>query len=192
MPRICTTAVLTLFCAVGLAAQDREWVRAWERVQRTRPAKIPTVARIAPANEPGTPLVIHGRVMLADGVTPAAGVVVFAYQTDRGGIYSNRGAHEWRLRGWAKTDERGRFEFRTIRPGSYPNSRIPAHVHFSIEGPGVPRRWTDELRFADDPYLGARDVQSAGQRFGSVRRVTVRSGVQQVDFEIRVSEQGRF
>ena len=181
-----------LLIAAGAVAQDRQWVAQWEGAQRERPANVGSVGRIAPANEPGTPMIIHGRVFQSDGTTPAEGITVFAYQTDRTGIYNERGTPGWRLRGWAKSDAAGRFEFRTIRPGSYPRGRVPAHVHLTIEGSDLPRRWTGELRFADDPYLREADRRAAAEKFGSVREVTVRDGVQHVDLNLRIENEGRF
>lgn len=177
--------VISFLFAASCVAQDFDWVREWDRAQLERPASVASASRIAPAKEPGQPLIVHGRVFRSDGVTPAAGVVVFAYQTDRTGEYNRAGAQGWRLYGWAKSDNDGRFEFRTIRPGSYPNGRIPAHIHITIDAPGLPRRWTDELQFLDDPLLPEAQKRSA-------RPVTARDGVQHVDFNIRISEKGRF
>lgn len=184
----------TLLAAACAQAQDEEWLRVWEEAQRQRPRVIAATSRIAPANEPGTPLVIHGRVYARDGRTPAPGITVFAYQTDNTGVYNAPGAQGWRLRGWARTDAEGRFEFHTIRPASYPSGRNPAHVHLTIEGPNLPRRWTSELRFLDDPFVSAsdkRESQALGV-FGSVRPVTTRGRTQHVDFNIRISDEGRF
>ena len=171
-----------LLFATLLCAQDDDWVRMWEAAQKGRPAQVASKGRIAPADEPGTPMVVHGRVVKSDGVTPAPDIVVFAYQTDRTGVYNRIGRSGWRLYGWAKSDRDGRFEFATIRPGSYPLSRNPAHIHITIDGPNLPRRWaSDEIQFADDPFVTGRG-----------RPVTVRNGVQHVDFTITISEQGKF
>jgi protocatechuate 3,4-dioxygenase beta subunit len=126
------TFVTLLVTSATLAAQDTEYIRAVERAQQQRPAALVSTARIAPPSEPGSPLVVRGRVLGLNGV-PAANAVIFAYQTDRGGLYDkpDNGPHSWRLRGWARTDTDGRFTFETIRPGSYPNSNNPPHVHFT-------------------------------------------------------------
>jgi protocatechuate 3,4-dioxygenase beta subunit len=119
-----TTACLLAFVLTSaLHAQDVQRVRDWENANRTRPTAIQSVSRIAPVKEPGTPLVVHGRIFQRDGVTPAPAVIVFAYQTDATGVYNPRGTRGWRLRGWVKSDAQGRFEFRTIRPGSYSGIR---------------------------------------------------------------------
>ena len=120
-------------------------------------------ARIAPANEPGTPLVISGTVYAPDGVTPAPGVVVYGYHTDANGYYNPEHSAQQtpRLRGWARTDANGHFEFRTIRPAAYPGRSIPAHVHWQAWSPEYPRQWFDELQFADDPLVTMAMKQQA-------------------------------
>ena len=126
-------ALITLLVTTStLAAQDVQYIRAIERAQQQRPTTLSHVGRIAPEAEPGSPLLVQGQLLNMDG-SPAAGAVVFAYQTDRGGIYDKpeNGPHSWRLRGWVKAGPDGRFTFQTIRPGSYPNSNNPPHVHFT-------------------------------------------------------------
>jgi protocatechuate 3,4-dioxygenase beta subunit len=129
--RLVTFATL-LVTSVTLAAQDTQYIRAIEQAQAQRPAALSSTGRIAPTSEPGAPLVVRGRLLGIDG-SPAANAIVFAYQTDRGGLYDRpeNGPHSWRLRGWVRTDAGGRFTFETIRPGSYPNSNNPPHVHFT-------------------------------------------------------------
>ena len=178
-------AVLLLFVASGCLAQaDSDFVRMYDEAQRQRPRAIGSTARIAPRGEPGTPMIIHGRLLRSDGKAPAANVIVFAYQTDATGVYHRSGERGWRLRGWARTDANGRFEFQTIRPGSYPGTRNPAHVHLHAEGEKLPRRWLPELQFADDPL-----VQHRGE---GVRPVVTRGGVQHVDLTLTIRDEGRF
>jgi protocatechuate 3,4-dioxygenase beta subunit len=112
-------------------------------------------ARLAPATESGPPLVVHGQVYRPDGSTPASGVFVYAYQTGRDGLYGPPGRQEPRLRAWVKTAADGTFRLDTIRPASYPNSRIPAHIHFQAWGPATPHQYTEDLLFADDPFVDA-------------------------------------
>jgi protocatechuate 3,4-dioxygenase beta subunit len=188
-----TLLAATLPLARGLAAphQDREFLGAVERAQKTRPAILGARARIAPVEEPGTPLVIHGRVFQRDGQTAAAGVVVFAYHTDATGRYDapEAGAHSWRLRGWVKTGADGRFEFTTIRPAPYPSGRAAAHVHLMIERPQG--RWQAAgILFDGDPLIGVaeREASVRARRFGAIRPVDVRDGVQHVSIELQVDD----
>lgn len=183
-----TARFLAILLAFAAYAQvDQMWLRHWEDAQRGRPASIASVGRIAPMNERGTPLVVHGRVLQSDGVKPAAGVIVFAYQTDATGVYNVRGVSGYRLRGWAKSDAQGRFEFQTIRPASYPTGRNPAHIHITIEGPGLQRRWTKDVMFLDDPFVNDDPRAKA-----DARPVTTRGGVQHVDYTIRIADTGKF
>jgi protocatechuate 3,4-dioxygenase beta subunit len=121
------------------------------------PAGITSHARIAPLSEPGEPLTISGRVTGPDG-RPRAGIIVFAYHTDRLGIYppplpprSTASDAEGRLRGWARTDAQGHYVFETIRPGSYPHTHNPQHVHMHVIEPGCGTYYIKELQFSDDP-----------------------------------------
>jgi protocatechuate 3,4-dioxygenase, beta subunit len=188
-------ALVFLACGGEVAGADPVFVRMWEEAQKSRPAELSSAGRIAPEGEAGRPMRIRGRAYLQDGETPAAGVIVFAYQTDAAGLYHQPGARTWRLRGWARTDSGGRFELLTIRPGSYPNGNVPAHVHFTMEGPRLTRRWTGDLEFADDPLLtdAARSRSAEQGRFGSIR--TVRRdprGVELVEIDLRASDANTF
>jgi protocatechuate 3,4-dioxygenase beta subunit len=194
----CTSAlfVTLLITSTAAIAQDREFLRALERAQQQRPDTLAMRARIAPASEPGTPLVIHGRVFDTAGRAPVPGAIVFAYQTDRGGLYDAPGStpHSWRLRGWARTDAEGRFVFETIRPGAYPGAKIPAHVHFNLFMPNGERYHAGELQFADDELVPPSEL-AASQRqgeFGHVRPVRTAGGAQHVDLHIRIDPQQRF
>lgn len=186
--------LVTLFIT-PLAAQDTQFIQALERAQAARPAAVETVARIAPADEPGTPLVIHGRVYAEDGRTPIPDAIVFAYHTDQDGLYDNPGSppHSWRLRGWSRTDEEGRFEFRTMRPGPYPASRVAAHVHFTVFA-GPARYHGGELRFEDDTFVTDRERRESRQqgKFGAVRPVRREGVTEHVEFRIRVNPAHRF
>jgi protocatechuate 3,4-dioxygenase beta subunit len=171
--------------------QDVEYLQAVERAQRLRPKTLTSRARIAPPGEPGTPMVITGHLFERDGRTPARGFTVFAYHTDAKGIYDvpSNGPHSWRLKGWALTDENGRFEFTTIRPAPYPGRTEAAHVHVTFEGPRVPRR-SAGIQFADDPLVSRADLAASKQagEFGSVLEVKTRDGVQYVDWKARITD----
>ncbi|ETN96671.1 dioxygenase family protein [Zhouia amylolytica] len=117
---------------------------------------------IPPKGEPGKKLIISGTVYLSDGKTPAKDVIVYVYHTNVNGVYPKRGNEKGNdkyhgyLRGWMKTDANGKYEFETIRPAPYnTHEGEPAHIHYTIEGPGYPEYWLTGLWFTDDPRVGA-------------------------------------
>ena len=122
------------------------------------PKEINSVDTSAGWSEKGQKLIIRGSVYQLDGKTPAPNVIVYYHHTDNDGYYSprngkpeNRHGH---LRGWIKTDERGKYTIYTIRPAPYPNGNNPAHVHFIIKEPDINNEyWIDDLLFDDDKLL---------------------------------------
>jgi len=191
-----TRTALALVIGLSASAQDQEWLRMWNEAQTHKPAQISSTGRMAAEAEPGTPLVIHGRIVQPDGKTPAERVLVFAYQTDADGIYSapDKPGRPWRLQGWAVTGADGRFEFRTIRPAPYPGRSIPAHVHFSVVTASYGRQWTEELRFSDDRFVTADERKKSGAMgaFGNIVTASTRDGAQHVDFAVRLKTRGDF
>ncbi|HEY3950574.1 hypothetical protein [Phenylobacterium sp.] len=118
------------------------------------PAQIPSFGRIAPGDEPGEALEITGVVYATDRKTPAPDIVVFAYHTDRRGLYNTPNSpFRPRLFGWVKSDAQGRYGFRTIKPAPYPQLDTPAHIHASLFSPSVPEYWIDDYWFAGDPLI---------------------------------------
>jgi protocatechuate 3,4-dioxygenase beta subunit len=120
------------------------------------PVTAPATARVAPANEPGVPLTVSGVVVGADG-TPVSGASLYVYQTDHEGYYGVKPASDNRnprLKAFLRTDARGSWSFSTVKPGSYPNSRIPAHIHFEVSAPGRGAK-VFEIVFEGDPYVTA-------------------------------------
>jgi protocatechuate 3,4-dioxygenase beta subunit len=156
------------------------------------PANVGPIGNIAGDNEPGTKLIVTGQVFAPDGVTPAPNVIVYGYQTDAQGLYhDDPKTRIARLHGWAKTDEHGRFEFRTIRPGPYPGRQVPAHIHFHIYGGGYPLQWTEELMFAGDPSLREEQIRRSGVlgKFGNVQTTAREAGgTEHCTFNIRASK----
>jgi protocatechuate 3,4-dioxygenase beta subunit len=111
--------------------------------------------RIVSDHEPGQPLIVSGTIYSPDGRTPLEGITLYVYQTDATGRYSTSGGdnRNTRIHGQMKTNAQGRYEFRTIRPASYPGTRNPAHIHAYVSGPGYPEYWIDEYHFDDDPLI---------------------------------------
>ena len=154
-----------------------------EAVYQGMPENLASSARIAPTGERGEPLRVTGLVTGRDG-RPRAGVVVYAYQTDAKGIYPppEKSLGRWpdrhgRLRGWVVTDERGRYTFDTIRPGSYPSRVAPEHIHMHVIEPGCGTYYIDEIVFSDDELLPASTRTSQDKaRAGAGLTTPVREG----------------
>lgn len=158
--------VLLLVASVAAAAQFPKTepilggpCEGCEAVFQGCPAQLEAETRIAPADEPGEPLRIEGLVHHADGA-PAPGIIVYAYHTNSSGIYprdeSLKGTAAYRhgtLRGWAQADAEGRYRFDTIRPGGYPGSTLPVHIHMHVIEPGRGTYYIDDIVFTDDPRL---------------------------------------
>jgi protocatechuate 3,4-dioxygenase beta subunit len=122
-----------------------------------KPVNVPAKVTIVSEKEPGEPMIISGTIFAPDGRTPAAGIDLFVYQTDATGVYSTSGNggdnRNTRIHGLVRSGADGRYEFRSIKPGSYPATRNPAHIHAYVSGPGYPEYWIDEYHFADDPFV---------------------------------------
>ena len=118
------------------------------------PATAPSTGRVAPANEPGQALTVSGVVVGPDG-TPIAGASLYVYQTDREGYYGVKPASDNRnprLKLFLRSDGRGAWSFTTVKPGSYPDSRVPPHIHFEVAAPGrAPKIF--EIVFEGDPFV---------------------------------------
>ncbi|MFT4831574.1 MAG: protocatechuate 3,4-dioxygenase beta subunit [Psychroserpens sp.] len=111
-------------------------------------------------SEKGQKLLITGTVYKLGGKIPAPNVIIYYWQTDANGYYSPvdgmdpRARRHGRLRGWVKTDEKGRYAIYTIRPAPYPKDVMPAHIHTSIKEPYIADEYyLDEFVFDDDPLL---------------------------------------
>jgi protocatechuate 3,4-dioxygenase, beta subunit len=185
---------LALLLPIVARADDPGFIRMWEAAQRARPSVLSSTSRMAPRNEPGQALVVHGQVLQSDG-KPASRVVVFAYQTDASGVYARKGdpGAPWRLKGWALTDASGRFEFSTIRPAAYPGHSIPAHIHLTAITDCCGRQFTD-LMFEDDPLATPEyrlRFERAGEH-GVYLPVRQENGVQHVELTVKLRTRGDF
>jgi protocatechuate 3,4-dioxygenase beta subunit len=130
--------------------------RPLDAQSRTAPPDAPPSARLAPAGEPGARLHVSGVVVAADG-SPVAGASIYAYQTDAEGYYGVKPASDSRnprLFALIRSGAKGEWSVDTIRPGSYPASRAPGHIHFEVAAPGFAVR-VFEIVFEGDPFITA-------------------------------------
>jgi hypothetical protein len=109
----------------------------------------------------GERIEINGTVFRADGTTPAENTLIYIYHTDTEGIYGrDREHHHGRFRAWLLTGKDGRYGFETIRPASYPNSKIAAHIHMTVTTVSAKEDWIDSILFEGDTYITQRERES--------------------------------
>lgn len=139
----------------------------------------------------GEPTWVSGRVLSTDG-KPVAGALLDLWQSNTEGWYdvqlADTGGRQ--LRAKLRTDNEGRFYFRTIKPTAYPvptdgpvgqildrmgrHPMRPAHLHFIVSAPGYETCVT-HLFVEGDPYLESDAV------FGVKNSLVV-------DFKVNTSE----
>ena len=112
----------------------------------------------------GERIIVTGRVLEEDG-RPVRNALVEIWQTNAGGRYRHEvDQHPTPLdpnftgAGRALTDDDGRYEFVTIKPGAYPwrnhpNAWRPAHIHFSLFGRAFSSRLVTQMYFPGDPLF---------------------------------------
>ena len=120
------------------------------------PAAAPSRGAVAPKGEPGQPLHVSGVVVEPDG-SPIGGASLYVYQTDHEGYYGVKPASDNRnprLKLFLRSDAQGRWAFETVKPGSYPNSRVPPHIHFEVAAKGRGSQ-IFEIVFEGDSFVTA-------------------------------------
>lgn len=118
------------------------------------PANALSTGSIASASEPGERLAVSGVVVGADG-SPISGASLYVYQTDAEGYYGVKPVSDNRnprLKLFLRSGADGAWSFETVRPGSYPGSRVPGHIHFEVAARGVAPR-VFEIVFEGDPLI---------------------------------------
>ena len=154
------------FLAAGLVALPLLKVGACEAAESCRPTArgaggpyyrkgAPWTARLCGAEEPGTPLVVEGRVTAADTCRPLEGAVVEVFQANDAGLYDvQMPGHRpdlFRLRGQLRADAAGRYRFETVLPGNYTDGIARArHIHYVVSAPGY-RPLVTECYFKGEP-----------------------------------------
>lgn len=118
----------------------------------------------------GQTLIVSGTVIDTDG-TPIPGATLDVWQANNDGFYDvqQRGLQpDFNLRGIFKSDDNGRYWFKTIKPLHYPipcdgpvgqllnalgrQPNRPAHLHFIVSAAGYDTV-TTHIFDPDDPYL---------------------------------------
>lgn len=128
------------------------------------PGDVTWKAVLATADEKGERMLISGTVYQADGKTPAPNTLIYLYHTDVHGHYGKGSEpRHGRYRGWMLTNAEGRYEFSSIRPASYPDSTISAHVHMTLTTKELRENSVDSILFEGDKFITARERSNIGR-----------------------------
>ncbi|HEU4902074.1 MAG TPA: protocatechuate 3,4-dioxygenase subunit beta [Flavisolibacter sp.] len=112
----------------------------------------------------GERIKVSGKVMDEDG-RPLRNVLVEIWQANAAGRYIHKAEiHDAPLdpnflgAGRMLTDNEGRYQFYTIKPGAYPwgnhyNAWRPNHIHFSVIGHQIGHRLVTQMYFPGDPLF---------------------------------------
>jgi catechol 1,2-dioxygenase len=123
-------------------------------------AGAPFRAKITPPLEPGTVLLISGRVWGFDTKKPLPSAVLDIWQANAQGRYDNDDPDKppardvFLNRARLITDENGAYEFETIHPAPYqigPKRWRPSHIHYLVRHAGY-KQLVTQLYFAGDPH----------------------------------------
>lgn len=152
---IVLTAAATLAAAAWLLTTHQSAPRVITPVAQPAPDTAPSTIAVpmCPATEPGEPMHLIGRVF-DEHNKPLTKASVIAYSTDDTGLYVPRGSSTRtpRINAVAVTDANGWFHFTTIKPGPYPDTDDPIHIHLHVDA-AVHKHMYRTLWFEDDPRL---------------------------------------
>lgn len=112
----------------------------------------------------GERIIVYGQVT-DDRGRPVPNVLVEVWQANAGGRYRHKkdgyaAPLDPNFGGCGRTvtDDLGRYEFLTVRPGAYPwpngvNDWRPMHIHVSVFGSGFGQRLITQMYFEGDPLI---------------------------------------
>jgi protocatechuate 3,4-dioxygenase, beta subunit len=120
----------------------------------------------------GERIIVSGRVIDEDG-RAIPDTLIEIWQPNAAGRYRHeRDQHDAPLdphfggTGRVLTDHDGNYRFMTVKPGAYPwrnhpNAWRPAHIHYSLFGPGFATRLITQMFFPGDPLLALDPIFNA-------------------------------
>ena len=142
------------------------------------------------ASAVGERIRVHGRVMDETG-RGVPQTLVEIWQANAGGRYRHvKDTYFAPLDdsfggcGRTLTDDDGRYEFMTIKPGAYPwpnraNDWRPAHIHFSIFGHAFGQRLISQMYFEGDPLIDRCPIAATLQDRSQLDRLVAPLEMQQ-------------
>lgn len=149
--------------------------------------------QLASSTEPGSRMIISGRVFNLDCTQAIPNATIDVWHADDAGNYDNTG---FNLRGQTTANSQGFYLFETIKPGKYLNGSTfrPSHIHFKISAPGFPTL-TTQLYFQGDSSIPGDAAASitSGQFDASSRIIPLTTngqGILEGTWDIVIDAQG--
>lgn len=174
-----TLLFVFMLIQLGCKSQSNNPPACSSQHQREINTTIKSIDTSAGWSQVGQKLLVTGIVYQQDGKTPVPNVVLYYYHTNTEGRYLHKpelkismppnelGQTHGYIRGWVKTDSVGKYSILTVRPGAYPNSNEPAHIHFTVKEPDFKEYYIDDVVFDDDKFLTTKRRLKAENRAGS-------------------------
>ena len=165
--------VLTLIRKNAVNDPSSNWTGA-----KDVPNSVSWTTTLSTETDMGEPMLISGTVFKSDRKTPAPNTLIYLYHTDFEGYYGRKKDEHrhGRYRGWLLTDDKGRYEFRSIKPAPYPENRWAAHIHMTLTGIGFREDSIDSILFEGDRLISPQERSSAGQKGGFNPILTFKKG----------------
>ncbi|HKV83408.1 MAG TPA: protocatechuate 3,4-dioxygenase subunit beta [Ktedonobacterales bacterium] len=144
----------------------------------------------------GERIFVSGRV-LDENSRPVRNALIEIWQANAAGRYRHKSdTHNAPLDpnftgyGRVMTDDLGRYQFTTVKPGAYPwgnhyNAWRPQHIHLSLFGAGILERLVTQMYFPGDPLLDDDPIYNSVADEKARRRLIAR-----FDWETTVPMEG--
>jgi protocatechuate 3,4-dioxygenase beta subunit len=137
---------------------------------------LPSTLTLAAQSEPGDRLQLRLQFLAPNG-DALRDLLVYVYHTNAAGVYppipDATGCLRFHgaLHGWAYPDSAGFVTVHSVRPGAYPRSTEPAHLHVVVQFKGKRGFYVNDVLFEDDPRVtpAVRSAQQAPGGSGIVR-----------------------
>lgn len=101
----------------------------------------------------GTRIMLKGKVLKADCVTPLHDAKVEIWHCNSEGEYDND-SDDFKHRACLNTNEKGEYSFLTILPGKYLNGALyrPSHIHYRVTEKNS-KELISQIYFKGDPHI---------------------------------------
>ena len=198
LPNLCYLA-LAFLISMGLGAQEVASVYKNEPVSYKDRNPVYDYSEVHLNNTDTVPdfaskdqkLKITGTIYKNDGVTPAAGVILFIYQTNEKGNYKlkhdDQGKRYVKHRAWVKTDKDGKYTIYTFMPGKYLYTKELKQIQRVVKEPGKKEYKLNPFFFDDDPLIADLTLACRSKVAQSMLRLDEKDGMYVAHEDIRLN-----